>query len=257
MDEILRDFSTPPVADETDADRRLLQDAAAGTTAFEDRPLVTYTWGEGPGVLLAHGWGSRASHLALIARGLARAGRRVVAFDAPAHGRSRGADGPHRSNGFEFARALHAVHRACGPFSAVVGHSLGALAAAWAAAGRGAMAPFRVEVASLVLVSAPSGINELMANWCRRRGLAFDDLKRSLDREHACDTDDWDLAGALARVPARILVVHDRDDEEASAEATAAAARAARDARVVLTRGLGHGRILASREALREIAAFL
>jgi pimeloyl-ACP methyl ester carboxylesterase len=257
MEEILREFSIPPATDETDSDRRLLQGAGEGSVPFEGRTLATYAWGEGPGVLLAHGWGSRASHLSLIARGLAKTGRRVVAFDAPAHGRSRDADGPPRSNGFEFARAIHAVHRACGPFAAVVGHSLSAIAAAWAAAGLGALAPWRIETGSLALVSSPAGINELMANWCARRGLAFEDLKRALDREFSCDTDDYGLAAALARVTGRVLVVHDLDDEEAPADPTIAAARAARGVDVVVTRGLGHGRILGSRETLRAITTFL
>ncbi len=39
-------------------------------------------------VLIAHGWTSEASFMAVFAEQLRRAGFRVVAFDQPAHGRS-------------------------------------------------------------------------------------------------------------------------------------------------------------------------
>ena len=53
-------------------------------------------------MVLVHGWGSRAGRFSGMARALAGSGFRVVAYDAPAHGRSTGrlASLP------EFARAL-------------------------------------------------------------------------------------------------------------------------------------------------------
>lgn len=257
MERILEDFCTVPFTEETDSDRRLVEGAAVGAVAFEGRTLVTYTWGSGPGVLLGHGWGSRASHLGLFARGLARAGFRVVAFDGPAHGRSRAYGGSPLSNGFEFTRALHAVECAAGPFRAVVGHSISAVAAGWASAAMGALEPYRLHAASLVLVSAPSGINELMENWCRRRGLDWRELKRALDREFACDTDRYSLAAALARTTARVLMIHDEDDEEAAVAKAVEASRAATGITLVLTKGFGHGRILGAREPLRAMLSFL
>ncbi len=257
MDGILEAFCTVPATEETDSDRRLVEGAAVGAVAFEGRTLVTYSWGSGPGVLLGHGWGSRASHMGLIARGLARAGFRAVSFDGPAHGRSREHGGSPLSNGFEFARALHAVEGAAGPFAAVVGHSISGAATAWASAGLGILEPFSLRAGSLVLMSAPAGINELMENWCRSRGHDWRELKRALEREFACDTDCYSLAAALERVQARVLMIHDEQDEEAPVAGAVAASRAAPGITLHLTRGLGHGRILAAREPLRAILSFL
>jgi pimeloyl-ACP methyl ester carboxylesterase len=257
MDGILESFCTVPATKETDSDRRLVEGAAVGTVAFDDRTLVTYTWGSGPGVLLGHGWGSRASHMGLIARGLARAGFRAVAFDGPAHGRSREHGGSPLSNGFEFARALHAVEDAAGPFAAVVGHSISAAAAAWASAGLGALSEYRLRAGSLVLISAPAGINELLESWCRSCRLDWRELKRELEREFACDTDRYGLAAALQSSRARVLMIHDEGDEEAPVAGAVAASRAAPGTGLVLTRGFGHGRILGAREPLREILSFL
>jgi hypothetical protein len=52
--------------------------------------LAATAWGDGPPVLLAHGWESRRSHWSAIVPILAESGYRVIAMDAPAHGDSPG-----------------------------------------------------------------------------------------------------------------------------------------------------------------------
>jgi alpha-beta hydrolase superfamily lysophospholipase len=103
---IVESFCTPPEAIETDMDKKLLEDAEPGELSFEGMVLKTYSWGTGRNILLAHGWGSRASHLAFIGRNLARAGFHIMAFDGPAHGNSLKKDGKNISNMFEFCRAV-------------------------------------------------------------------------------------------------------------------------------------------------------
>ena len=257
MESILERFCTPPAASETESDLKALEGTTEGTVAFEGRTLVTYTWAGRRSVLLAHGWGSRASHMALLGRGLARKGYRVVTFDAPAHGRSRRGGGSPLSNGFEFGRAIHAVAEAAGPFSAVIGHSVAAAAAVYTVSGRGVMSPSRFAVEELVLISTPGGINQLMESWCARNGGGFAELKRALDREFSCSTDDYEVREALAQVGCPILMVHDENDEEAPARTAIEAARDVPGIRLTLTSGLGHSRILAGRETLRAILSFL
>src|SRR5215216_6747155 len=100
------------------------------------RTVAGEVWGEGPVVYLVHGWGGWRWQLDGFVAPLAEAGYRVVAFDAPSHGGSDpGPEGPGRSTILEFADALAAVVAAMGPAHAVVAHSLGATAAAFAIAG--------------------------------------------------------------------------------------------------------------------------
>ncbi len=77
------------------------------------------------GVLIAHGWTSEASFMAVFAEQLRRAGFRVVAFDQPAHGRSA----QPRASLIDCARALLQVAEALGPLRFAVTHSMGGLAA--------------------------------------------------------------------------------------------------------------------------------
>ncbi len=62
--------------------------AAAERIPFEHRgkPLAVYAWGEGPTVLLAHGWNGRATQFWSFIDPLVDAGFRALSFDMPAHG---------------------------------------------------------------------------------------------------------------------------------------------------------------------------
>ncbi len=67
--------------------------------------LRALAWGEGPVVLLVHGWSGRGTQLAAFVEPLVAAGHRVLALDGSAHG-----DSPGRlTNLPAFADALRAV----------------------------------------------------------------------------------------------------------------------------------------------------
>jgi len=61
-----------------------------------DGKKVALSWGEGPVVLLMHGWESRSTHMAAMAQQLAAQGFQAIALDFTAHGLSEG-----RTSGFE------------------------------------------------------------------------------------------------------------------------------------------------------------
>lgn len=60
-------------------------------------------------VLLAHGWGSRASHMGLLTRSIVDAGFQVFTFDAPAHSSVNSKPSKTTSSMFEFGRAISTV----------------------------------------------------------------------------------------------------------------------------------------------------
>ena len=83
------------------------------------------TMGDGPTVMLVHGWGGSAIDMMPTAGALARAGYRSIVFDVPGHGRSPG----RQSSLVEFLRAMGAVSRTLGAPDLIVGHSFGGAAA--------------------------------------------------------------------------------------------------------------------------------
>ncbi len=121
-------FLTPPRCPETRFERRVLDE---GTLSYVDGPagrLATFRWGSGPTVLLVHGWGGHAGRLAHFVSPLTAAGFSVVAFDAPGHGCSDRT----LCSLPEIAESIRALAGKIDLFG-VVGHSLGATAAALAA----------------------------------------------------------------------------------------------------------------------------
>ncbi len=74
---------------------RARHETLPASAAGPDAPaLPCWVWEPGPhaaaAVLLVHGWDSRGSHLGAWVPPLLRAGVRVLAFDAPAHGDAPG-----------------------------------------------------------------------------------------------------------------------------------------------------------------------
>jgi alpha-beta hydrolase superfamily lysophospholipase len=90
------------------------------TTAAGDS-ISTWEWGDGPRVLLVHGWGSRGARLTTFLAPLLDAGFSVVTFDAPGHGASAG----RLSSAPQFVRTIEAVAADYGPFQAAIAHSMG------------------------------------------------------------------------------------------------------------------------------------
>src|SRR5688572_29852642 len=90
---------------------------------FQVAGLKGFVAGNGPVVLLAHGWGGWASRLGAFVRPLVETGHQVVGMDLPAHGSSPG----RRTNPFEMADALLEVSRSAGPVHALISHSFGGI----------------------------------------------------------------------------------------------------------------------------------
>jgi pimeloyl-ACP methyl ester carboxylesterase len=80
-------FLTPRPAPPTPRDLEMIDQ---GSPVVLDCGLAATAWGEGPTVLLAHGWESRRTHWSAFVPALTAAGYRAVAIDAPAHGDSPG-----------------------------------------------------------------------------------------------------------------------------------------------------------------------
>lgn len=158
---------------------------------------------------------------------------------------------------FEFCQCLSAVAATYLPLVAIIGHSLGAAAAVFTSAGYLRLAPHKIPIEKLVLISMPSGVIRMTENFCRNNGGNLQELQAGLEREFAFSMADYEVRFALRATGARVLVIHDNDDEEVPVTEATSLAQMHPEVKLVLTSGAGHGRILASRETLRAITAFL
>jgi pimeloyl-ACP methyl ester carboxylesterase len=253
-------FCTPPRTPVTETESRGLATADCLEVSFEGDTVRCYSWGDGPTVILVHGWGSRASHLALLGRHLAGRGFRAVAYDSPAHSSDRN-ETRTTSNMFELCRALSAVAAATGEVYGVVGHSFGGAVAAFTIAGNERLDPYRFDVQKLVLVNAPASVASVITAFGARNQLNEAELtvlRSGLESDFAMSIAVYSVGTALrsvAHVPT--LLIHDCEDEEFPIDDAFQVCREAGNLRLIVTEGYGHSRILASRAVMKHIDRFL
>jgi pimeloyl-ACP methyl ester carboxylesterase len=181
---------------------------------------------------------------------LVKAGFRVVAVDMPGHGGSVG----ERSDLRSFVAAIGLAADAARPLAGAVGHSLGATALTVALA-EGLACP------RLVGFGMGVWLETLPERFCdnlhlsRRLRAAF---WRRLGQTFALsDWRAWSADAIAPRMTTPALFIHDRGDLETSYTGSVAVARLWPNARLHLTDGHGHNRVLAVPRVVSEVVSFL
>ena len=245
-------FLTPPPAPDAAASALDLIDARSAVVVHKGRHISTWRWGsrDAPAVLLVHGWGGHAAQMRAFVFPLLRAGFRVVAYDQPAHGVSEG-----RLTGLpDFADALAEIAAQQGEVRAIVGHSLGATAAAMAHAWR------KVRARKLVLVSPPSdlvGYSRHFARWHWMPEPVRRSMQAAIEERYGLRWEELELARVAPRLDAAALIIHDRRDRMVPWAQGAAFAQQWPGARFMSTEGLGHRRILEDETVTQAAADFI
>lgn len=241
-------FLNPPRQARTRKERTILSRGRLCDVRFGNGRLATWRWGEGPAVLLVHGWGGHAGRLSRFVVPLTEAGFSVIAFDAPSHGVS-GGQGCSVS---DLIAAVLAVAEDCGNVVGLIGHSLGA-AGCVLAMSQG----LRVRAAVLLApLSDPEKYAGRFASICGMPGPVRDSMKIRLTARHGVTWENLRL-GVPASSPPPLLIFHDRGDAKVPLRDGRAIAASWPGARLVTTRGLGHHKILRSAEVIGGTVSFL
>jgi len=232
-------------------------DARSSYVIHRGRHLATWRWGpaDAPAVLLVHGWGGLAAQMRGFVPRLLASGFRVIAYDQPAHGLSEG-----RLTGLpDFADVLGAVaraHEGVRPHSgvrAVIAHSLGAAGAA-VALSRG------LDVERAVLIGAPSdfvGYTRRFARWHWMPERARRRMQAAIEERFGVPMAELEVARLAPRLRTQALLIHDRFDPVSPWRQGAQIASAWPGARLLTTKGLGHGRILEAELTTHAAADFV
>jgi pimeloyl-ACP methyl ester carboxylesterase len=211
--------------------------------------LVAWRWGEGPRVLLVHGFeGGRGQFAAIIEALLAR-GLAAIALDAPAHGDSAGDE----LTVVKFIAAIERALARLGAAHAVVGHSLGGAASLFTIAHNGG-------ASRLALISAPSSLKRQLRLFAEavglpKRGAAA--FIASVERQVGRPAADFDVRHIAGKLDLPLLLVHDQDDRQVPVSEAARTAHALPGAQLMVTRGLGHNRLLAHEPVVRAVVDFV
>jgi hypothetical protein len=248
-------FATNPRMPVRDADAPTHFDARRRHVAVRGIDVTAYEWGAGSRtVLLLHGWQGRASQFAPLVRELVFEGFRVVSFDAPAHGASKG----RRTDICDWIEAAEELQQIHGPFAGIVGHSFGALAALTAARST-------VPVPVVAAVAGAAGPAALIAHFAHSLGLddattanMTDRFHRRLGVDQATVGEKYDAAQHPLPSGTTLLVVHDRIDRRMpDGDSLRLHAAHAERSRLLRTEGFGHTRVLSADATLDAIVAVM
>lgn len=241
-----------PVSDRARAKQRSwLEDATPLTfTSRSGHRLSGFSVGEGPAVLLVHGWGEWVANLGAFVGPLRDAGYRVVGVDLPAHGGSSGT----QTDGLLNAAAVRDLAEEVGGVCGVIAHSMGAHATTLALHDG-------LETERVILLAPAVRFEHGIDAFKDIFGLsdrAVRGLVATIESRYGAAL--WrDFAGdALARsVRTPALIIHDRDDDQISLADAQMLAEAWDGAILEMTKGLGHGRIIRDPGVIARAIAFL
>ncbi|MBH3430614.1 alpha/beta fold hydrolase [Pseudomonas alkylphenolica] len=209
--------------------------------------LSALRWGQGPTVLLMHGWEGRPTQFANLIETLVQAGYTAVSLEGPAHGHSPG----NQADVVLFARALLEAAAELPPLKAVIGHSMGGasvmLALQWG---------LRAEAA--VSVAAPAQLLGVLRRFAKHLGLptrARAAFVRQVERGVGIPLGRLDVSGYQLDIPA--LIVHAEDDRLVPASEAQVIHQAWFDSRLLLLPEGGHQRVLSDPQVIEGVLALL
>jgi pimeloyl-ACP methyl ester carboxylesterase len=232
-----------------DAIRQKINLPACYDTSIASPHFVMYSWGQGPAILLVHGWSGRGSQVATLAKPLVEAGYRVVTFDGLAHGDSPGK----QTTILDFVQIIKHLDRAGGPFEAIIGHSFGGVAAALAITEG-------LSTGKLVTIGSPASMAYVFAEFAKQINASektIEKVAQAIERVAQRAIDDFSLANLAAQIQQPGLIVHDKRDKEVNVVQALTLAERWPGSQLLLTEGLGHQRILRDPATIAKIIAFI
>ncbi|HYG37803.1 MAG TPA: alpha/beta hydrolase [Cytophagales bacterium] len=244
-------FFSPVKFDYPAKEQKLLSQAKTFKVESNGVNLVGYEWGAGPVILFMHGWAGRATQVVEFVEPLTTAGFKVVAIDAPAHGKSPGK----KTNILEFKEGVIAATTKAGPVHAAIGHSLGGTSLLFA---RKESLP----VEKLVLISVPSIAEGIIKEFLKKIGGSHkigESLKNYVYKKFNRSFEEFSALSLVAPPfpPTNFFIIHDRDDMEAPIVHFEKLSEKLPYAKKLITRSFGHTKILRSTEAINSVIEFL
>ena len=209
--------------------------------------LVSLEW-KGPKIMLI--WVERKSYQFLFNhKSLMQLDYDIYAFDAPAHGKSRGLT----TNLPEFIVTLDSLLNHWGPFEVILGHSGGAFASSHVCANH-------PEVQKLILISPFDKAIDIFKKYFELIGLGDRARKLMLDYFHRKTNkkiSSFSSSISAQSINANCMIIHDKNDREVELYNSINIENNLKKGKLVITSGLGHRRILRDNIVIDDIVNFL
>lgn len=197
-----------------------------------------YQLGNGPLILLSHGWSGSATQLFPLMEKIASSGYRAIAYDQLAHGQSSGSE----TNLFEFIQLKRWVVdylEMSQLVVAIICHSMAGTAAVNAL-----NKPY-----PLLLIAPVLNFTESLFELVDKSGVPRELLSRVLadiESKNNMQLSDIEPRNAIAKYQGKIQIIHDKGDQFTPWEESYQVAKSNAHVSLTSTDKLGHGKIIRS-----------
>ena len=203
-------------------------------------------------VLILHGFESSVVNFDRYIRPLVRKNYEVLAFDAPAHGRSGGK----QINAPLYRKTILAINKHYGPVQSFLAHSFGGLAVCLALEEISHTADYRLALVAPATETS-SAIDSFFA-FLHLDPAIRPEFERLIIQKGGVSSDWYSIRRAMKHIRARVRWFHDEDDEVTPLrDALRVKVENHPNVEFVITKGLGHRRIYRDNNVTKSVIDFL
>ena len=258
----LRIFMTPPKAAAPRREAKIREQATLSYRMINNKKIALRVWSsesleqDAPTILLSHGWAGRTSQFVEFIEPLVTAGYCVVGADIPAHGDSPGK----RTNILEASQILSIVAAEFGPLSAIIGHSFGTGTILLG------MDKYDIKSPKIVLIGAYSRVSfviDLFSSLFNLNQATMDAMQQAgyekFGDKYGIEWD-WDSISPVNTIKSyqgKVFFIHDETDHEVPIDDVLELHQSRPEAKVLISSGFGHRRILRNKDVIDEVLSFI
>ncbi len=221
---------------------------------FDKNIMHGYRWNHPSDrkALILHGFESSVINFDWYIKPLIRKGYEVLAFDAPANGRSGGK----MINALIYKNFIIEIHNRYGPIQSYIAHSFGGLALTLALEEIKHSDNYRVAMVAPATES-PTAINSFF-NLLKLDDEVRIEFEKLILQVNNNPSEWYSISRAIKNIQAKILWIHDEDDDTTPlADALKVKEKNYPHIQFVITKGLGHRRIYRNNAVRKNIIEFI
>ncbi len=202
--------------------------------------------------LILHGFESSATNFDRYVKPLVKKGYEVLAFDAPAHGRS----GSKQINAPLYKKMILEVNKQYGPVKSFMAHSFGGLAVCLALEEISHTIDYRLVL--VVPATETTTAIDTFFGFLRLDPSLRSEFEKVIVKKGGVSSSWYSIKRAMKHIRAKVLWVHDEEDDTTPlSDVLKVKAENYPNIEFLITKGLGHRRIYRDNKVTKTIIDFL